>query len=992
MRPKLKRTSIAKKLAAFLAVMLTLQCVFFTVFLLFGGTLEYLDHTSLDILNQQVSVRRNYLQNEMVQRWSNLDRTQELVGAKISTFLADNALTPQSLTPDNPHTAELFGVLTDTLITLLRTNSVTGVFLVLQGGQPTTRPTSGITYAQSGLSFQDMDPSSNPADNSDITVERGSSALFHTWDLAMDVNWKPIFQVSENYDFYFEPLQAANANAGATPRTFGYWSAEYSLTDHDVSSISYSQPLFDKLGHPYGVLGVEISTDYLYRLLPPAELASESGAYLLATLEEEGTYRSAVSNGATAKRVLDTDLHCHFLPESVYNHVYRVDPDHSRVSQPVYAGVQPLSLYNAASPFTGQTWVLIGLTEASSLFSLSASIARGILIITLVTTIFGILLAFSAGNLFTQPFRALAQAVRHLDPYQPAVLPSVYVQEIDDLADAITRLGQDVSAASSRMTRVIELSHIPLATFELDHKSGKPHYTKNFFSLLGLPEPPIPPTLEAFQEILTGLDPYREPSDDANTLLRIPTQEGYLWIRLQVVDQDGNMLGVLTDVTPEIVEKRRLEYERDYDLLTNLLNRRAFRDRLSKIERRPETLKTAAMLMFDLDNLKYLNDTYGHDCGDEYIRCAADVLRGFTVLGGLAARVSGDEFYLFLSGYGDRAALQLVIRRLQENISAASILLPNGQRHRLRASLGVAWYPDDSRSLNELVRYADFAMYMAKKEDKGGSRDFNLSIYHRDAFLLYSQEELNRILEEQAVDYAFQPIVSCADGSILGYEALMRPRSKALSSPQDLLRVARAHSKLPHVERLTWFRALEIFTALDQIADDCLLFVNSMSSQALSPEDLSKFISTYRPHLSRLVIEMSESDELDASATEVKQSVCRQNGMRMALDDYGSGYSNDSVLLSLHPEFIKVDISIIHGIDQDQSRQTMLRNVVSLCRDLHIQVIAEGVETSGELQAVIALGADYIQGYYTGRPALTPAPMAPSVRNEILATQVAAAF
>ena len=155
--------------------------------------------------------------------------------------------------------------------------------------------------------------------------------------------------------------------------------------------------------------------------------------------------------------------------------------------------------------------------------------------------------------------------------------------------------------------------------------------------------------LSVFDSILHPLlEKGRAENGEETMILSLTDSEGIpRSVRLKMVENNGSLLGVLMDITQELAEKRRLEYERDYDLLTTLLNRRAFYDRVKRLFEHPQQMGIAALIMIDLDNLKYINDTYGHDCGDEYIRAAASVLRGVSSSQIITARMSGDEFFIF---------------------------------------------------------------------------------------------------------------------------------------------------------------------------------------------------------------------------------------------------------------------------------------------------------------------------------------------------------
>ena len=277
---------------------------------------------------------------------------------------------------------------------------------------------------------------------------------------------------------------------------------------------------------------------------------------------------------------------------------------------------------------------------------------------------------------------------------------------------------------------------------------------------------------EEFSAQLERFSATREESPDRDTdiLEFLSRESGIRWLRLRLIGGDKPYMGVLSDVTREILEKRKIEYERDYDALTNLLNRRAFHAAMKAAFSHPEKLKTAAFMMWDLDNLKYINDTYGHDYGDEYIRSTANVLKHFIPYNNaIVSRISGDEFYVFLYGYDDKESAMNIIRAIKAEMGTPppSSSPKQNRQTRLRASAGIAWYPDDAMNYFDLIKYADFAMYTVKNTEKGQVAEFDSKLYHRDSFLLHSKEELNKLIEDESVHYVFQPIVDAHTGDIL---------------------------------------------------------------------------------------------------------------------------------------------------------------------------------------------------------------------------------
>ena len=433
----------------------------------------------------------------------------------------------------------------------------------------------------------------------------------------------------------------------------------------------------------------------------------------------------------------------------------------------------------------------------------------------------------------------------------------------------------------------------------------------------------------------------------------------------------------------EALERRRIEHERDYDILTGLYNRQAFRRACEELFACPEKLGHAALVMTDLDNLKQINDTYGHDWGDQYLRQTGRCLAQSVPRGTLCARLSGDEFLLFFYGYRSRGEIRRKLEELREALHASTSTLPNGSELHISISAGVAWYPKDSTDYNTLKKYADFAMYQVKHSEKGEMREFDVGMYNQEAYALQTRNEFEEMLRQEAVDYYFQPIFSARSGRVVAYEALMRPRMPTLRSPLAVLKLARELGRLYDVERLTVFKASETFQDLRRkglIREDALLFVNSIANVSLNDADVREYNRLYGDLLPDFVVEITEEEELNLKELERKRYVPGASGT-VALDDYGSGYSNGNSLLTIEPRYVKVDISIIRNIDTNADKQQFLTGLVTYAKPRSIQVLAEGVETMAELQKVLELGVDLLQGYGCARPAPVPGPIAPEAMD-----------
>jgi len=564
------------------------------------------------------------------------------------------------------------------------------------------------------------------------------------------------------------------------------------------------------------------------------------------------------------------------------------------------------------------------------------------------------------------------------------VLAKTNIAEIDDLAISIGTLSSKVAESADKLSKIIGMMKIPIGAFEHDPNEDRVFCTAAFFSLARIDSlynegGYISSTV--FYQILEKLKKYPEP--DMEDVYRFERGNGVIkWLRIKIQENGGKMLGVIEDVTREVLEKRKIEYDRDHDMLTHLLNRRAFEAEVTRILRE-EDVKIAAFIMWDLDNLKYINDTYGHDYGDQYIKDAAKVLSELAIYGGIVARMSGDEFYAFVYGYEDKQQISDIVEMIQKKLNNTSIKLPNGSELRIKASVGVAWYPEDSRNYYELIKYSDFAMYEVKSEDKGTIGEFDRKSYEKKYYLLHGNEELDNFIENELVDFVFEPIVDARDGKIFAYEALMRPKVPTLTSPENIIKLAGAQSKLYHIERITWFKAMEAFQRHREAFGDAKIFINSIANQVLSEKDLRLFEHKYARDLHRIVIEVTENEQANEDSIRKKQQIAERWKIHLALDDFGAGYNSEVILLALSPAFVKVEKTLIRGIDKDKNRQKLLETLISYSKDRNIKIIAEGIETKAEMDMLIEFGVDYLQGYYIGKSNLIPQKLSPKIVYEI---------
>lgn len=998
-----RKRSILKKMLIPLLLVMSLQAGLIYGAILFGGTAAQIQNNAFDIFGEKVSNRKNILENEMVQRWSNLEESAQTILTATDNVLARDSAEISDLSFQSELSGKLLAATSRDLLYLLRKNAVTGAYFILDNNG---------SEQKDGIFFRDSDPRSTPGDYSDLLAERAPSSVTKTLGIAMGSFWQPYFNFEGKTDaecaFYNKPMLAARqySGTGASGPDLAYWSTPLTLSGGGKTDatqvITYTMPLLWKDGTPYGVLGVELAVDYLNEVIPAQELSdgSQSG-YLLAvgSRAQRGLtnqeYMVAAKSGAFAKALLGGDTQVAVAMEENRSGFLTI-VGISNPSNKIYGSIQPISLYNSHAPFEDEQWVLIGITAENVLLRKYYDFIQLVMLTWVLSTLMGVAGICMAARRITSPIGTLSQKLRRKKPDTAISLERIDIAEIDELLDSIEDLSKQVVDSASRLSKILELAGVAIGAYEYNAaKSNHVFCTADLFVLLDFPPEQWNTsnlTLAVLEQRLKNLEQglEEESEDGSMSIYRIESGAEPRWIRLKRVVSDGDVLGVITDVTQDILERHKLEYERDYDLLTKLYNRRAFHLNMEMLFRHPQHLKIAALMIMDLDNLKFVNDTYGHDYGDEYIRAAADVLKKYAGSHAVVARLSGDEFVAFLHGYDSDEGIRRFSAAVQQDMWDKKIYLPDHTAMPVRASAGMAWYPRDAESCEELMRYADFAMYIVKRTQKGEFGDFNRQTYNEESYLLNCREELNTIIEKELVSYHFQPIINAHTGEIFAFEALLRPQAENIKTPLELLSLARSQSKLAQIERLTFFCALKSFSEQPMAATDCKLFINSIANQMMSEEDVTKLEQRYGSYLGRLVIELTEAERPEENYTKRKQGYLRMWNAELALDDFGVGHNGETALIDLLPQYIKLDISLVKNVHQDTDRQQILNSLINYSKQRKIKVIAEGVECREEMELLIHAGVDYLQGYYLAKPSPTPALVLEARRAEILEINSAA--
>jgi diguanylate cyclase (GGDEF)-like protein len=403
-----------------------------------------------------------------------------------------------------------------------------------------------------------------------------------------------------------------------------------------------------------------------------------------------------------------------------------------------------------------------------------------------------------------------------------------------------------------------------------------------------------------------------------------------------------------------------------FDPLTALANRRTVESEMDRCARAGVHGK-AALLFFDLDRFKVINDSLGHLAGDHVLVQVAARLARLSPPGAVAARVGGDEFVLFWPGAGAAEAHALGERLLHAMADPVDV---QGQLLRVTASIGIACRDVDA--LDRLMHEADEAMYAAKRRGGAAILAFQPSLHERVLDAMRLEQDLFQALESDELDVHFQPIVASEGGLALGFEALARWRHRTHGwiPPQDFIPIAEQSGLIRQVGAHVMARALHQ-VAHWRSRDAGLWVAINASVRQLADEALgdllAALLATNCLPADCVHLEVTESVLMDPPAVRQLHRL-RALGVRIAIDDFGTGYSSLAYLQDLPIDIVKIDRSFVTGLGSNPKARGLFQAIVSLARTLGLQTIAEGCETGEQFQIMREAGCDAVQGWFTGRP------------------------
>ncbi|MYM85489.1 EAL domain-containing protein [Duganella sp. FT50W] len=463
----------------------------------------------------------------------------------------------------------------------------------------------------------------------------------------------------------------------------------------------------------------------------------------------------------------------------------------------------------------------------------------------------------------------------------------------------------------------------------------------------------------------------------------------------------NEVLGLVRDISERKRSEEQIRRLAYCDSLTGIPNRQAFLETLeAELARSRKANKKFAVLFMDLDAFKRVNDTLGHDVGDQLLQAVSERLRDTTRPGDLVsraesaanlARLGGDEFTILIPDLERVEDALNVAHRVKEAMRRPFVL--GTHEIFVTASIGISLYPEDGEDCNSLLKFADTAMYHAKNCGKNNAKLYSSSLTMQIMSHVQLEVGLRKALRNDELYLLYQPQIDVASGQITGVEALVRWRhpERGLISPTEFIPLAEEAGLIVPIGEWVLRTACQQAVAWQTPGKAPVRMAVNLSAKQFKDENLTQIVlsalhdSGLPPEL--LELELTEGTLMDdARATMVTLEQLRSIGVYLSIDDFGTGYSSMNYLKRFEVRALKIDKSFINGLPADSENAAITRAIIAMAHGLKMAVVAEGVETGAQLLLLEQYGCDMVQGYHLGHPS------PPDTIHRMLADQAALAM
>ena len=442
----------------------------------------------------------------------------------------------------------------------------------------------------------------------------------------------------------------------------------------------------------------------------------------------------------------------------------------------------------------------------------------------------------------------------------------------------------------------------------------------------------------------------------------------------KTLEKNGDLFihGAFSDITDRKEKEIEINYLSFNDEVTRIPNRRFFvREVTNHINNYPN--EKIAFIFIDLDNFKYVNDTYGHDAGDLLLIEFAKIIKNMKIKDSIFARYGGDEFIIVQYNIQEKNQIKYILDNIIKKLSNPIII--NDKEIFCTLSIGVSVYPIDGGDMPILLKRADMAMYLAKVNGKNRYEFFDIKILEILDREFDIEKGLRVAVDKSEIKMLYQPKIKVDTEEVIGFESLVRWNSKSLGivSPSEFIPIAESSGLIIPIGKYIINESFRRCKELTLKNNKMFKMAINLSEVQIRDEDIVSFISESLKFydLSAEYIEFEITESIIMKSAEKNISTLeklKKLGVSLALDDFGTGYSSLSYLRTLPIDVLKIDKSFIDGIVIEEKSEYIINSIVELSHYLSLLVVAEGVETKEQLDFLKRISCDVIQGYYFSRP------------------------
>ena len=453
-------------------------------------------------------------------------------------------------------------------------------------------------------------------------------------------------------------------------------------------------------------------------------------------------------------------------------------------------------------------------------------------------------------------------------------------------------------------------------------------------------------------------------------------RKGFVWVLVKcVIRKDFNnkvvrLVGSYKEINTKKSQEKQLKRLARYDVLTGLPNRSNFFYRLSQSIAENDS---GAVIYIDVDNFKNVNDNLGHSYGDALLMEIAERLSVYENEKSFISRLGGDEFIIVLKDEQSREKIKRYSKNLLRIFREPFNL--SDTEFTMTVSIGIAFYPEQGMHAESVLMNADTAMYRAKQNGKNCYEIFDESMNKENLEKLTLENSLRKAIKEKGFTLYYQPQFSAVDKKLIGFEALIRwfDEEKGMIPTMEFILLAEQTGLIVDIGKWVMEEACLFSTDINSSTNKDIIVSINVSSLQLKENDFEnsvcEIVKRTAADPSKISIEITETalmESFDENCSKIEK--LRNMGFRISLDDFGTGYSSLNYLRKIPATEIKIDKSFIDDVCKDKKQKMLTKAIIDISHDLELKVIAEGVETEGQLEVLKELNCDYIQGYLLGRP------------------------